>query len=53
METDIWESEDRDLRVKEILEDLVKKLTNIPKSQKESYLQQKLREVLEENKLID
>ncbi len=53
MESEIWELEDRDLRIKEILNDLAEDLKKIHKSGKDNYLKKKLREILDEKKVLD
>jgi len=53
MESEIWEQEDRDLRIEEIIKDLANNLINIPKSEKKVFLKKKLREILDEKKVID
>lgn len=53
MESEIWEQEDRDFGIEEIIEDLVKNLKNIPKSEKNTFVKKKLREILDEKKILD
>ncbi len=53
MESEIWEQEDRDLRIKEMLDNLAEDLKIIPKSGKDNYIKIKLREFLNEKKVID
>jgi len=53
MESEIWEQEDRDLRIKEIINNLAEELKKIPKSGKDNYIKMKLREILDEKKVID
>ena len=53
MESEIWEQEDRDLRIKEIINDLAEDLKKIPKSGKDNYINKKLREILDEKKVLD
>ncbi len=53
MESEIWEQEDRDLRIKEIIDNLAEELKKIPKSGKDNYITKELREILEEKKVID
>ena len=53
MESEIWEQEDRDIRIREIIEDLVDNLIKIPKSEKDGFLKKKLREILDEKKILD
>lgn len=53
MESEIWEQEDRDLRIKEIINNLAEELKKIPKSGKDNYIKKKLREIFDENKVID
>ena len=53
MESKIWEQEDRDLRIKEILDNLAEDLRKIPKSRKDDYIKKNLREFINEKKVID
>ncbi len=53
MESEIWEQDDRDLVLEEIIEDIVKNLKKISKSEKDAFLRKKLREILDEKKILE
>ena len=53
MESEIWEQEDRDLRIKELLDNLAKKLQETPKTGKDNYIKTKLKEIINEKKVLE
>lgn len=53
METNIWESEDRDIRLTEMIEEFTKSLNSVSKSEKPGFTINKLREILEEKKILN
>lgn len=53
METEIWESENTDIRIEKFIKDLAENLKTIPKSQKDTHINKMLREILEEKRILD
>ena len=51
--SEIWEDEDRTVKIKAFIEDLIKQLNETSKSNKDSYINQTLREIFEEEKALE
>ena len=51
--SEIWEDENRTVNIKAFIEDLVKQLNETSKSNKDSYINQILREIFEEEKVLE
>ena len=51
--SEIWKSENRDLEIEKFLRDFIKELKGVSQSNKESYTQKTLREILEEKKILE
>ena len=49
----IWESENRDLRIESLINNFVDDLKNISKTNRDSYILKKLREILEEKDILE
>ena len=51
--SEIWEDENRTVKIEAFVEDLIKQLNETSKSNKESYINQTLREIFEEEKVLE
>ena len=51
--SEIWEDENRTVKIEAFVEDLIKQLNETPKSNKDSYINQSLREIFEEEKVLE
>ena len=52
METNFWESEDRDIKITKLIEEFTKSLSSVSKSEKPGFIINKLKDILEENKIL-
>ena len=52
METNFWESEDRDIKITKLIEEFTKSLSSVSKSEKPGFIFNKLKEILEEKKFL-
>ena len=50
---ELWEAMDRNLRIEQFIEDFVKELKGVAKSNKDSYIIKTLRKILEEKKILE
>ena len=50
---EIWEDENRTVKIEEFIEDLINQLNDTAKSNKDSYINQTLREIFEEEKVLE
>ena len=50
---EIWEDENRTVKDEAFIENLIKQLKETPKSNKDSYINQTLRELFEEKKVLE
>ena len=51
--SEIWEIENRTVKIEEFIEDLIYQLNDTAKSNRDSYINQLLREILEEEKILE
>jgi len=51
--SEIWEIENRTVKIEEFIEDLIYQLNDTAKSNRDSYINQSLREILEEEKVLE
>ena len=51
--SEIWEDENRTIKIGVFIEDLIKQLNETSKSNKDSYINQTLREIFEEEKVLE
>jgi len=51
--SEIWEDENRTVKIEAFVEDLIKQLNETSKSNKDSYINQTLREIFEEEKVLE
>lgn len=52
METNFWESEDRDIKIKELFEEFTKSLNSVSISERPGFIINNLKEILEEKKYL-
>jgi len=50
---EIWEAENRDIKIEQFIEDFVQAVKEIAKSNKESFITKTLREIFEEGKILE
>lgn len=50
---EIWEAENRDIKIEQFIEDFVQAVKEIAKSNKESFIAKTLREIFEEEKILE
>ena len=50
---EIWENENRDIKIEQFIEDFVQAVKEIAKSNKESFIAKTLREIFEEEKILE
>ena len=50
---EIWETEDRDSMIERIIANFIEEIKSVSKSNKEKYVQEKLREILEEKRILE
>ena len=48
----VWESQDRDMKIQRFVNQFIGDIKNIPKSKQESFTLKKLREFIEEKRLL-
>jgi len=51
--SEIWEDENRTVKIEVFVEDLIKQLNETSKSNKNSYINQTLRDIFEEKKVLE
>ena len=51
--SEIWEDENRTVKIEAFVEDLIKQLNETSKSNKDSYINQTLREIFEEKEVLE
>ena len=51
--SEIWEDENRTVKIEVFIEDLIKQLKETSKSNKDSYINQTLREIFEEKEVLE
>ena len=51
--SEIWEYENRIVKIEEFIEDLIYQLNDTAKSNRDSYINQSLREIMEEEKILE
>ena len=51
--SEIWEDENRTVKIEAFVEDLIKQLNETSKSNKDSYINQTLRKIFEEEKVLE
>ncbi|GAG33336.1 unnamed protein product [marine sediment metagenome] len=51
--SEIWEDENQTVKIEAFVEDLIKQLNETSKSSKDSYINQTLREIFEEEKVLE
>ena len=51
--SEIWEDENRTVKIEGFVEDLIYQLNDTAKSNRDSYINQTLREILEEEKILE
>lgn len=50
---EIWETEDIDSMIERIIANFIEEIKSVSKSNKEKYVQEKLREILEEKRILE
>ena len=50
---EIWENEDRNSIIERIIANFIEEIKSVSKSNKEKYVQEKLREILEEKRILE
>ena len=51
--SEIWEDENRTVKIEEFIEGLINQLNETAKSNRDSYINQTLREIFEEEKVLE
>ena len=51
--SEIWEDENRTVKIEGFIEDLIYQLNDTAKSNRDSYINQSLRKILEEEKILE
>lgn len=51
--TEIWEADNRDLKIEKLIQDIVGNLKDKSKSSRDSYVLKLLRDILEEKRLLE
>ena len=51
--SEIWDDENRTVKIEAFVEDLIKQLKETSKSNKDSYINQTLREIFDEEKVLE
>jgi len=51
--SEIWEDENRTVKIEGFIEDLINQLNDTAKSNRDSYINQSLRKILEEEKILE
>lgn len=50
---EIWENENRDIKFEQFIKDFIEEVKNIPKSNKDTFIVKTLRELFEEDKILE
>ena len=50
---EIWENENRDIKFEQFIKDFIEEVRNTPKSNKDTFIVKTLRELFEEDKIIE
>lgn len=53
MESEIWESENIDIKIEKLMQNLAESLKTIAKSEKDNHIKKALREILEEKRILN